>query len=87
MAYYELKREYGDGRKITAESGPLIGREGFSREGRGCHVGWWDQEGEWGKKGDCSPRFAAQGDESDGDSTFCSAQKRLSDVLLEEESK
>ena len=26
--------------------------------------------------GDCSPRFTAQGDESDGDATFCSAQKR-----------
>lgn len=34
--------------------------------------------------GDCSPRFTAQGDESDGDATFCSAQKRaqrLSDTL------
>ena len=33
--------------------------------------GRWDPESECEGVGDCSPRFTAQGDESDGDGTRC----------------
>ena len=33
--------------------------------------GRWDPESECEGVGDCSPRFTAQGDESDGDGTCC----------------
>ncbi|WRX25658.1 hypothetical protein QQP08_018145 [Theobroma cacao] len=59
--------------RIFPEGGIIEGRRGMPRRIVGPRL-------RGPGRGDCSPRFAAQGDESDVDSTFCCAQKRLSDV-------